>query len=113
MNVAAYLVKILEEEGLENIFGLPGEQILPFYKTLKDSKINHILVRHEQAAMHAADAYYKSSHKLSACVATQRADTSITQGSCSPAILYILGIISKRPCDAVNVVVRAPAEREP
>ena len=70
MNVAAYLVKILEEEGLENIFGLPGEQILPFYKALKDSKINHILVRHEQAAMHAADAHYKSSHKLSACVAT-------------------------------------------
>ena len=70
MNVAAYLVKILEEEGLENIFGLPGEQILPFYKALKDSKLNHILVRHEQAAMHAADAYYKSSHKLSVCVAT-------------------------------------------
>lgn len=70
MNVAAYLVKILEEEGLENIFGLPGEQILPFYNALKDSKLNHILVRHEQAAMHAADAYYKSSHKLSACVAT-------------------------------------------
>ena len=70
MNVAAYLVKILEEEGLENIFGLPGEQILPFYKALKDSKINHVLVRHEQAAMHAADAHYKSSHKLSACVAT-------------------------------------------
>ncbi|WP_299525433.1 thiamine pyrophosphate-binding protein [uncultured Methanobrevibacter sp.] len=70
MNVASYLVKILEEEGLENIFGLPGEQILPFYRALKNSKINHILVRHEQAAMHAADAYYKSSHKLSACVAT-------------------------------------------
>ncbi len=70
MNVASYLVKILEEEGLENIFGLPGEQILPFYRALKDSKINHILVRHEQAAMHAADAHYKSSHKLSACVAT-------------------------------------------
>ena len=70
MNVASYLVKILEQEGLENIFGLPGEQILPFYKALKDSKINHILVRHEQAALQAADAHYKSSHKLSACVAT-------------------------------------------
>ena len=45
MNVADYLVKILEEEGLENIFGLPGEQILPFYKALKDSKINHVLVK--------------------------------------------------------------------
>lgn len=79
MNVAAYLVKILEEEGLENIFGLPGEQILPFYKALKDSKINHILVRHEQAAMHGADAYYKSSHKLSACVATAAPEHLILQ----------------------------------
>ena len=59
MNVAAYLVKILEEEGLENIFGLPGEQIPPFDKAIKNSKINHILVRHEQAAMHGANAYYK------------------------------------------------------
>ena len=50
---------------------------------------------------------------LSDCVATVRADTSNTQGSCSAAILYILGIISKRPCEAVNVVVRAPAASEP
>ena len=41
--------------------------------------------------------------------ASVRAETSNTQGSNSPAILYMLGIISSRPCDAVNVVVRAPA----
>ena len=50
---------------------------------------------------------------LSDCVATVRADTSNTHGNCSPAILYILGIISKRPWEAVNVVVKAPAAKEP
>ena len=47
------------------------------------------------------------------CVATVRADTSNTHGSCSAAILYMLGIIRRRPWDAVNVVVIAPAAREP
>ena len=50
---------------------------------------------------------------LSACVATVLADTSNTHGSCSAAILYIFGIISKSPCEAVNVVVSAPAASEP
>ena len=45
--------------------------------------------------------------------ATHRAETSMTPGSSSPAILYILGIISSRPWEAVKVVVRAPAAREP
>ena len=47
------------------------------------------------------------------CVDTVRADTSNTQGSCSAAILYMLGIIKRSPWEAVNVVVRAPAAREP
>ena len=50
---------------------------------------------------------------LSDCVATVRADTSNTQGSCSAAILYMLGIIRRSPCEAVNVVVKAPAANEP
>ena len=50
---------------------------------------------------------------LSECEETVRADTSNTQGSCSPAILYILGIIRSRPCEAVKVVVSAPAASEP
>ena len=44
-----------------------------------------------------------------ACVATVRAETCITKGVSSPAILNMLGIMSSRPCDAVNVVDRAPA----
>ena len=61
MNVADKFVKILEEEGIEDIFGIPGEQIMPLYKALSNSKINHLLTRHEQAAAHAADGYARSS----------------------------------------------------
>ena len=50
---------------------------------------------------------------LNAWLAMVRADTWNTQGSNSPAILYILGIMSNKPCDAVNVVVSAPAWSEP
>lgn len=70
MNVAGKLVEILEEEGIEDIFGIPGEQIMPFYKALSDSGINHILTRHEQAAAHAADGYARSSGKIGVCLAT-------------------------------------------
>ena len=49
----------------------------------------------------------------SAWLASARAETWITQGSSSPAILYIFGIMSSRPWEAVYVVVRAPAAREP
>ena len=70
MNVAEKLVQILEEEGIKDVFGIPGGQILPFYKALSTSSINHILTKHEQAAAHAADAYYRSTGKLAACIST-------------------------------------------
>ena len=50
---------------------------------------------------------------FSACEDTVRADTWNTEGKFSPAILYMLGIISNNPCEAVKVVVKAPAAREP
>ena len=50
---------------------------------------------------------------FSDCAATVRADTWNTPGRPSPAILYMLGIMRSRPCDAVKVVVSAPAAREP
>lgn len=70
MNVADRFVEILEEEGVENVFGVPGEQITPIYKSLSASGINHILTRHEQAAAHAADGYYRASGKIGVCIAT-------------------------------------------
>jgi acetolactate synthase-1/2/3 large subunit len=70
MNVAERLVKILEENNIAHIFGHPGEQILPFYNALNNSTIEHILMRHEQAAAHAADAYSRTSSKFGVCIST-------------------------------------------
>lgn len=70
MNVADRLVQVLEEAEVKHIFGIPGEQILPMYDAIEDSSIEHILVRHEQAAAHAADAYYRSSGKFGVCIST-------------------------------------------
>ena len=70
MNAAEILVNLLERDGNEFIFGHPGEQILPFYKALKDSSITHVLTRHEQAAAHAADAYARSSGEYGICIST-------------------------------------------
>ena len=70
MNVADKIVEILENEGIKDVFGIPGEQIMPLYKSLSASGINHILTRHEQAAAHAADGYYRSSGKIGVCITT-------------------------------------------
>ena len=70
MNVSDKIVEILENEDVENVFGIPGEQIIPLYKALSASSINHILTRHEQAAAHAADGYFRSSGKIGVCIAT-------------------------------------------
>ena len=70
MNVSDNFVKILEEEGIHEVFGIPGEQIMPIYKALSKSGIRHVLTRHEQAAAHAADGYARSSGKIGVCIAT-------------------------------------------
>lgn len=54
---SAMIMSALEKEGVEIIFGFPGGAVLPLYNTLFDSPIRHLLVRHEQAAVHAADGY--------------------------------------------------------
>ena len=51
------LIKSLEMEGVEVMFGLPGGAILPVYDPIIDSPIRHILVRHEQGAGHMAEGY--------------------------------------------------------
>jgi acetolactate synthase-1/2/3 large subunit len=70
MKGAEYLVKALEHEGVEFIFGYPGGAIMPVYDALLDSKIRHILVRHEQAAALAADGYARATGKVGVCMAT-------------------------------------------
>lgn len=67
---ATALLTALEKEKVEYIFGLPGGANLPIYDALVDSKIRHILVRHEQSAAHMADGYARIKRKAGVCFAT-------------------------------------------
>ncbi len=67
---AQSLIMSLESAGVENIFGIPGGAILPAYDPLYDSKIRHILVRHEQGAGHAAQGYAAATGRVGVCMAT-------------------------------------------
>ena len=65
------LVRSLAEEGVEHVFGYPGGSVLYIYDAIyKQDKFKHILVRHEQAAVHAADAYARSSGKVGVALVT-------------------------------------------
>jgi acetolactate synthase I/II/III large subunit len=65
------LCRALLEEGVEVLFGYPGGAIMPFYHALPEfPELRHVLVRHEQAAAHAADGYARASGRAGVCVAT-------------------------------------------
>lgn len=71
MQVAEAVVKILESEGIEVAFGIPGAAINPVYEHLGTSKqIKHYLARHEEGAAHAADGYYRACGKLALTICT-------------------------------------------
>ncbi len=68
---AQILCRLLEEQGVDLLFGYPGGAIMPFYHALPEHPgLRHILVRHEQAAAHAADGYARASGRPGVCVAT-------------------------------------------
>ncbi|GAA5236371.1 acetolactate synthase 3 catalytic subunit [Verticiella sediminum] len=68
---AEILVRCLADEGVEHVFGYPGGAVLYIYDEIyKQDRFQHILVRHEQAAVHAADAYSRSSKKVGVCLVT-------------------------------------------
>jgi len=68
---AEILVRCLQEEKVEHLFGYPGGAVLYIYDEIfKQKTFQHILVRHEQAAVHAADAYSRSSEKVGVCIVT-------------------------------------------
>jgi acetolactate synthase-1/2/3 large subunit len=70
MSGAKALVESLERQNVKVIFGIIGGTIMPVYDALCDSKIRHILSRHEQCAAHAADGYARASGKAGVCMAT-------------------------------------------
>lgn len=71
MNGADILLKCLEEEGVQYVFGIPGGVILPIYDAFcKNENVEHILTKHEQGAVHAAEGYAKSSGKVGVALTT-------------------------------------------
>src|SRR5512136_3190428 len=70
MKGARAAVELLEEQGVQVMFGIPGGVLLPFYDELVKSDIRHILPRHEQCAGHMADGYARVSRKPGVCIAT-------------------------------------------
>lgn len=94
MTGAQAIVKALEQEGVEVIFGYPGAAICPFYDALIDSKIRHILTRHEQGAAHAASGYARASGGVGVCVVTS-----------GPGATNIITGIATAYMDSIPVVV--------
>ncbi len=68
---AEIVVRCLQEEGVDCVFGYPGGAVLYIYDALfKQDKVRHVLVRHEQGAAHAADGYSRASQKIGVCLVT-------------------------------------------
>jgi tartronate-semialdehyde synthase len=71
MIVTDVIVSILEDEGIDVAFGIPGAAINPFYRSLGQSKkIRHFIARHEEGACHSADAYTRATGKIALALAT-------------------------------------------
>ena len=80
---AQAVLKSLEELGVTDVFGYPGGAILPAYDPMLDSPIEHILVRHEQGAVHAAEGYAHATGKVGVCIVTSGpAATNLVTGLC-------------------------------
>lgn len=123
----------LLHEGAEVVFGIPGGAVIPLYHSLADYPIHHVLMRHEQAAAHAADGYARASGRVGVCLSTSGPGatnlatglaTAYAAGSpvvalCGQAPLGVLGTDAFQEVDIVsttepvtkhNYLVTAPEE---
>src|ERR1700683_1368387 len=81
MNGAEVLLECLAREGVDCFFGYPGGVTLPFYDTLCDPHLRHVLVRHEENACFAAEGYARTTGKVGVCCATSGPGaTNLTTG---------------------------------
>ena len=70
MTGAQAIIKVLQEQGVDTVFGYPGGAVIPLYNALYDAPLKNILTAHEQGAIHAADGYARASGKVGVCIAT-------------------------------------------
>ena len=108
-------MRSLEALGVEVAFGIPGGAILPAYDPLFDSKVRHILVRHEQGAGHAATGYAQATGKVGVCIATSGPGATNLVTPIADAYMDSVPIVAitgqvARPCDRHG---RLPGGRHP
>ena len=91
---AQAVIRVLVENGVEVIFGYPGGAVLPIYDELfKQKKIRHILVRHEQAAVHAAEGYARSTGKIGVVLVTSGPGATNTVTGLTDAMMDSVPIV--------------------
>src|SRR6201997_3553100 len=115
---AGIVIKALLDQGVDVIFGYPGGAVLPLYDELfKQNALRHILVRHEQAAVHAAEGYSRSTGKVGAVLVTSgpgapNAVTGLTDALCDSIPLvaitgqvptHLIGNDAFQECDTVGI----------
>ena len=98
LNGGQALIKSLEMEGVEVMFGLPGGAILPVYDPIIDSPIRHILVRHEQGAGHMAEGYAHATGRPGVAMVTSGpAATNIVTPLCDAYMDSVPMVVHHRP----------------
>ena len=105
MTAAEAAVKVMESEGVDIAFGIPGAAILPLYEGLKDSNIKHVLVRHEEGGSHSAEGYARASGKVGINIGTSGpAGTNMITGlySAQADSIPILCITGQAPTDKLH-----------
>src|SRR6201988_4304568 len=118
MTGAEMVIAALADQGVEYIFGYPGGAVLPIYDALfQQDKVQHILVRHEQGAVHAAEGYARSTGKVGAVLVTSgpgatNAVTGLTDALCDSVPLvvitgqvptHLIGNDAFQECDTVGI----------
>jgi acetolactate synthase I/II/III large subunit len=118
MTGAEMVIAALADRGVEHIFGYPGGAVLPIYDALfQQDKVRHILVRHEQGAVHAAEGYARSTGKVGTVLVTSgpgatNAVTGLTDALCDSVPLvvitgqvptHLIGNDAFQECDTVGI----------
>jgi acetolactate synthase-1/2/3 large subunit len=118
MTGAEMVIEALADQGVEHLFGYPGGAVLPIYDALfQQKKVQHILVRHEQGAVHAAEGYARSTGKVGCVLVTSgpgatNAVTGLTDALCDsiPLVVitgqvptHLIGNDAFQECDTVGI----------
>src|SRR3954454_10455783 len=120
MTGAEMVIEALADQGAEHLFGYPGGAVLPIYDALfQQDKVRHILVRHEQGAVHAAEGYARSTGKVGCVLVTSgpgatNAVTGLTDALCDsiPIVVitgqvptHLIGNDAFQECDTVGITL--------